>query len=135
MIDETTRRAEALVRSFRGHRCHCAAEAQQPCENCQRKIQAIAAFGREERAAALTHQYDSEGIQARSELNRLVDVVRCTPGQPSGFLHSAYDAAELLWKWALKFQPLPAPPAASTPEQSHAELLNKAIALDDAAGD
>ena len=44
--------------------------------------------------------------RAGSELDRLIHVVRLAPGQPTGFLHSNYDAAGLIWRWALKwFQP------------------------------
>lgn len=42
-------------------------------------------------------------IRAGHELAELVDVVRFAPGQPTGFLHSRFDAEQLLWRWALKW--------------------------------
>jgi len=46
---------------------------------------------------------DLHGIQARAELNRLVELVRFTPGQSSGFMHSPFQSEEMLWKWAQKW--------------------------------
>lgn len=48
-------------------------------------------------------------IKAGSELSELVRVVRFSPGQQTAFLHSDYDAAGLLWRWALKHFRLPTP--------------------------
>lgn len=50
-------------------------------------------------------------IQGGSELSRLVEVVRVTLRAPNAesvkFLHSDFDAAGLLWRWALKwFRPV-----------------------------
>jgi hypothetical protein len=42
-------------------------------------------------------------IRGGHELAELVRLVRFTPGQASGFLHSEYDAEQLLWRWALKW--------------------------------
>jgi hypothetical protein len=42
-------------------------------------------------------------IQAGNELEELIRVIRFTPGQASGFLHSDFDANGLIWRWALKW--------------------------------